>query len=388
MGCRLCLWMAKRWLPRSQLTWRGRRFHRREYSSVDSAPRQACAWNEPRMCCALCLISSCLGPRRSARQWSAHRASGARCSTSYPKVAMRGSLPPAGGVAGLTADIKAADGVSASRLGSRRARMRRWRRLVAHGARAAPLAMRCHAVQHRTARLQAARRRGITAGGVARHNITRRSVAQHGITWRGVARAALQDRTPHGATSHGAAPHGAESQGETPHGATPHGAVLHGAASLGETPHGAAPHRTASRGVVSYGEAPHDTALHGAASHDAASHGETPHGATPHGAASHGAVSLGETPHGATPFGVASHSVAWHTIASHGAASHGAASRGAASARAQRVRASAPLGRLRGEMFQLHAPARVAFRTRTPAGGRGPRRRCPARTSTTVPARL
>ena len=56
--------------------------------------------------------------------------------------------------------------------------------------------------------------------------------------------------------------------------------------------------------------------------------------------------------------------------------------------RAQQVHASAPLGRLRSEMFRLHVLARAAFRTRTPAGGRGPRRRCPARTSTTVPARL
>ena len=41
-----------------------------------------------------------------------------------------------------------------------------------------------------------------------------------------------------------------------------------------------------------------------------------------------------------------------------------------------------------GAMFRLHVPTRAAFRMRTPAGGRGPCRRCPARTSTTVPAKL
>ena len=52
------------------------------------------------------------------------------------------------------------------------------------------------------------------------------------------------------------------------------------------------------------------------------------------------------------------------------------------------VHASAPLGRLRGEMFRLHVLARAAFRTRTPVGGWGPRRCYPAWTSTTVPAGL
>ena len=56
--------------------------------------------------------------------------------------------------------------------------------------------------------------------------------------------------------------------------------------------------------------------------------------------------------------------------------------------RVQRAHASAPLGRLRGEIFRLHVRARAALRTRTLAGGQGPRRRCTARTSTTVPARL
>ena len=61
-----------------------------------------------------------------------------RCSTGCPRVAARHSLPPAGGVVVLTAGIRAVGCASASNLGSRRARMRRWRRLTVPGARAAP----------------------------------------------------------------------------------------------------------------------------------------------------------------------------------------------------------------------------------------------------------
>ena len=61
-----------------------------------------------------------------------------RCSTGCLRVAARRSLPPAGGVDVLTADIKVAGCASVSRLGNRRARMRRWRRLVVPEARAAP----------------------------------------------------------------------------------------------------------------------------------------------------------------------------------------------------------------------------------------------------------
>ena len=87
--------------------------------------------------------------------------------------------------------------------------------------------------------------------------------------------------------------------------------------------------------------------------------------------------------------------MAGHRTARHCTARHCKAQRLAArhrmarhSTRVHRVHASGPLWRLRGEMFQLCVSARAAFQTRTPAGGRGPRRRCPARTSTTVPARL
>ena len=70
--------------------------------------------------------------------------------------------------------------------------------------------------------------------------------------------------------------------------------------------------------------------------------------------------------------------------------SRSASGSAAAASGALHSSSTSPRERASREAARLGVPvlARAAFQTRTPTGGRGPRRRCRARTSTTVPARL
>ena len=68
---------------------------------------------------------------RFRRQWSGRTTFGAQCSTGCPKDAAGHFLRLAAGGTALTAGIKVDGCASASRLGSRRLRMRRWRPLAA-----------------------------------------------------------------------------------------------------------------------------------------------------------------------------------------------------------------------------------------------------------------
>ena len=165
--------MDSRWPSRSEPTLSALRFlHRRRFPAV-SVLRRVYAWSERRARCAPRLRTSGFRPRQSARRWSARRVSGVQCATGCLKVAARRSLPPAVGVDVLTADIKAAGCASVSLLGSRRARMRRWRRLVVPEARAAPRIARHRATRHRAAQHHAMRRR------TAQHRTAQHYTARH-----------------------------------------------------------------------------------------------------------------------------------------------------------------------------------------------------------------
>ena len=121
--------------------------------TADASLRSLCcggpmhAWSRQRARCAPRF--RVFGPRlrQSARRWGARRASGAQCSTGCLRVAAHRSLSPADGVGVLTADIRAVGCASASHLGNRRARMRRWRCLVAPETRVAPRPPCQHAQQ-------------------------------------------------------------------------------------------------------------------------------------------------------------------------------------------------------------------------------------------------
>ena len=94
------------------------------------APLQVSAWSARGVRCAN--KSKSYGSRllRCRRRWSGPKVCRVRCSTNCPKDVASRSLRHAAGAAALTAGIRDGGCASASHLGSRRLRTRRWRLLT------------------------------------------------------------------------------------------------------------------------------------------------------------------------------------------------------------------------------------------------------------------